>query len=721
MLIGQAISIEVGAQTIPAEARVKIVNGYPQLYINGNSVVPIMPFVNTDIPQSREVNIRQVKLAAEKGDIHLHQVIVSVPDADAKDEFDLTDLKTSIDLVRTADPKGYVILRLALADYETSGYPESERVKFANGTVGNLISMASDKWLENAVKKLKAIIKCVLSSPDYDGMVVGYQLTAGESGEWFQCSYRENGVDVSEANTRKFRKWLAVKYNNIDELKRSWNITDVNFESALIPSDYLGEVLKLNPRTLYDKNSDQRVLDYLDYYNEMTADRIVYLAKVVKEATDRKSLVGAFYGYTFELPDAKSGHYDLKTVLESADVDFLDAPVSYNNRNEGAIGASMSLVESIHAHGKMWFDECDYRSPIITFDPGHDKDPVPSIKTYEGLVEVYRRQMGFQMLKGNGGWAMDLSGKGWYDDAGFWKEMKSLKEIYSRYEKIRPVSAPEVALIVDEEGLAVAADALFNVQMLVFLRDELYKTGVNFGIYLRSDLEKGLVPSAKLYIMVGAFRLSSASIKNLADELHQPGKTVVWMYAFGTTSPSGIESLTGMQIHDSGKWSVPEITPSIALNALLPEIGSSPFGLGMKESPLWAVQHPGAGITSLGTTSDKITFAKRVVNGSNQIFYGSNVLKADMLRVLARFAGANIFNEGGWDACMANTNLVVLHSSTAGKRTICFPRKIDAYEQYTGKWYSDVNRIELTVPAAKTYVFYYGNKSVLKKAGIGNK
>ena len=61
MLIVQAISIEVRSQSsflsqnpsdiIPAETREKIVNGYPQLNINGNTVVPVMSFVNTNLGQ----------------------------------------------------------------------------------------------------------------------------------------------------------------------------------------------------------------------------------------------------------------------------------------------------------------------------------------------------------------------------------------------------------------------------------------------------------------------------------------------------------------------------------------------------------------------------------------------------------------------------------------------------------------------------------------------
>lgn len=644
-------TLSINAQ-IP-EAKVEMVDGYPQLFINGGKILPIMTFVNTVILKSYEVNERQIRYAAQYGDIHLHQINFALPmTADGK--FDFTMMKSSLDLLRRGDPKGFAVVRLHVNDYYSSygGYTDDDRVKFSDGTMADVMSIASDRWIENVAKKIRAAVEFSEQNSEYGKIIAGY---FPEAGEWFQ-EYRVHGVDVSGVNTNKFRQWLEKKYNNSSNLlQTSWSMEDVNFDNAQIPSDELGsEKVNGNERKLFDKPSDQRILDYLDYYNELTADRLIYLAGVIKQATKGKVLAGFFYGYIFDLWLSESGHYNLEKVLSCPDIDFLASPISYRSRNEGEIGGSMSLTQSVQGRGKIWFDECDYRSPIKTTEGEPFADFAPKVKTLVGLREIYRRQIGFQMIRGNGCWPMDLMGMGWYDDVDFWEQIKSLDELNLKYEEIRPVSSPEVALVMDEEGLALAADSRFNGLMLGLLRDELYSAGVNFGIYLREDIEKGYAPNAKLYIMVGAFRLQPNMVDNLIKVLHQKGKTTVWVYSFG-------------------------VTPESEVNRLL---------------------------------SDK-------TNGSKQLFYKSNVMKADTIRALAKSAGAHVFISGGYDACMANQNLLVLHTSSKGQRTIHFPPKVDVYEQFTNKWYRNVDTISMSVPFAKTYIFFYGKKIDLQKAGIG--
>lgn len=645
----------LNAQT--PEAKVIMVNGSPQLFINGEKIVPIMSFVNTGVTESYKVNQRQVKYAAEYGDIHLHQVNFALP-MKADGSFDFTMMKSSLDVIRKADPKGFAVVRIHLNDNCNSfgGYTDEDRVKFSNGNLEEEISIASDKWFRNASKKMMALIDFCNENPEYGKLIAGYFPAAGETGEWFQWKHRQYGVDISVVNTNKFRLWLKQKYNNnIHSLQTSWLSKEVNFTNAQIPSDELGsQKVNRNDRIFFNKPSDQRILDYLDYYNEMTAERIIHLAKLIKQGTKNKVLVGFFYGYIFDLLEAKSGHYRLEKVLDCSEIDFLASPINYQSRNEGGIGGSMTLVQSVQNHGKIWFDECDFRSPIRTAKGANFDDHMPYVKSIDGITEIYRRQMGYQMIRGNGCWPMDLMGRGWYDDIDFWKEIKSLKDLYSHYEKIRPVTSPEVALVIDEYGMTLSGDPNFNINLLGKLRDELYSAGVNFGIYQRKDIENGFAPDAKLYIMVGAFRLQPQMVNNLEKALHQKGKTTLWVCGLGITPDSETKRLF------SGK-----------------------------------------------------------LNGSKQILYSSNEMTADTIRSFAKTAGAHVFNLGGNDACMVNNNLLVLHAESDGERMISFPQKVDVYEQFSNKWYYQIDHIPMNVSLGKTYIFFYGNKKRLQNAGIG--
>ena len=635
------------ANTQIPEARVKMENGYPQLFVNGKHIPPVMTFVNTGIAASYDVSQHQIYLASKYADVHLHQVNTGLPAKKANGEYDFNNIQKALQVVHSADPTGFVILRVLInQNYSPNGiYSLQERVFNADSTYSNTISIASDKWLSDTKERLDAIVKYIKNNPTYGPMVIGY---LPETGEWFQHKFRESGVDASEVNTIKFRHWLKEKYGkNVSRLQTSWNNKSVTFQNALIPADKLKKNWgQKYSQKLYDGPSEQRILDYLDYYNNLTVDRICDIAKTVKKASDGKSIFGTFYGYTLELADSKSGHYALNKMLECRDLDYLAAPLSYFKRLEGEVGASMSLVESIQSHGKLWFDEVDHQTCFRTAEGASFADWTPKVKNKEFLTEVLRRQFGFQMIQGKGSWIMDLEGRGWYDDADFWKEIGALKCPLGRYENIRPTFNPEVALVVDEEGMAVGADWENNSKMLHILRNELYKAGVNFGSYLRNDLENGLVPNAKLYIMVGAFRLKPSTVDKLATELKKQGKTVVWIYGLGKTKEEYVKKLPGNKIAES-------------------------------------------------------------------------TLKASQIRDLAQKAGAHIFLTGGFDATMANSNLLVFHTSGKGQRTVHFPAKVDAYEQFTNTWYSNVDSIQLDVPFGKTYFFFYGKKADLMNAKIG--
>lgn len=89
----------------------------------------------------------------------------------------------------------------------------------------------------------------------------------------------------------------------------------------------------------------------------------------------------------------------------------------------------MAPVSAVQAAGKLWFDESDYRSPIRT--AGGDSAEVGlgdegSIKSYENLIEIMKRQYGKNMVYNSGTWWLDLLSRGWYDSEAFWQESAKL-------------------------------------------------------------------------------------------------------------------------------------------------------------------------------------------------------------------------------------------------------------------------------------------------------
>ena len=688
---------------ISTKAEIKLINGSPKLLINNIPSVPFLSFVNSDAehPKSKEINGRQILYAGKYGGVHLHQANASVwKEGDA---WNFSRLDEALNRVVNNDSAGYIILRIDLSrECLTEYYQKDDIVRYADGTYGEQVSIASEKWKNNALETLKSTIDYIQSNSEYAPKVIGYNFTAGGGREWFQYNFVDSGLDVSEVNISKFKEWLKEKYGAIPKIDGLY--------------DKLGSGwIDGTDNVLYTSEDDSVVLDYLDYYNEMVAETIEEFASLIKTATQRRAIVGIYYGYQLELPDAKYGHFALNEILSNYDIDFIASPVCYLNRNEGGIGAEMTLIDAIHSRGKMYFYECDFRSPHNSLDNYIGEGINKSISTHENLIEVFRRQLGYQMLKGAGGWTYDLAGRGWYDNKDFWREIRNLTNLYEAYDGIRPAPSPEVVLIIDEEGLKHAADPWkINKHMLNSFRDELYKSSVNFGIYTLSDLVEGRVPeSTKLYFMIGAFNIKSVMADRLSEKLQQKDKTVVWFWDFGQTPKGTIKQLTGLDVDRS-------------LVSLLPNIGLTNMGKKTlkikgelmlpveKEVAMSYVISDGSEINIFGTTNDFNTFVEKQINGSNQIFYGTYSIKANLIKSLAQYSGAHVFSLLE-DPMLSNSNMIVFHTAQKGTKELFFPQKTDVYDYYAKKWYNQITTLKFDVDFSETKLFFYGDKEEINQ------
>ncbi|MEI6210142.1 MAG: hypothetical protein WCR06_00820 [bacterium] len=206
----------------PAVAKVAPVNGMPRLFINGVQVPTVMFFGNTDVKARHAVIQEEFRKAGAHG-IHLHSMISSPGlrrTGPNKEQY--ADLENDLKTVITGDPDGFILLRVNTGCYgDVSSYAASELVRFTTNRAPcrPMVSIASDLWLADAKKMLRDLVTFIRSDPALSRHVIGYHL---ECGEWFQYMFRENGLDTSEANSRKFREWLSIRYGNDAALRRAW-------------------------------------------------------------------------------------------------------------------------------------------------------------------------------------------------------------------------------------------------------------------------------------------------------------------------------------------------------------------------------------------------------------------------------------------------------------------------------------------------------------------
>lgn len=716
-----------------AKAHIRVEDGVPQLYVDDVLTAPYFNFVNGDMMGGGEGYLETmrstIRHAADNG-IDLVQVHCNHSSLKPKSDgsYSFADVDKVMSLVLGANPNAKVMLRMYVGDSWSSelGYPLDEhQLVFADGSKDNQISIASDMWYEAAQAYVRETVRYVRSRDDYANSVIAYMMNAGEAGEWFQVNIRTGGLDYSPVNSRKFGEWAKAKYGDIASLNTAWQVDYTTFDQVEVPRDMAGSgawIVGVGEGTLLDPETEQRLIDYGDYYSEMTAGRVEGLCKIIKEESGGDSLAVAFYGYDLAMFDARSGHSAGELLKASPYVDMMAAPINYNNRNEGEHGASQGLRDSVMLCGKLWMDEADYRAPISTNpDTTNNNDWPYYAPTKELFLEVVERQMATNLLTGSGTWLMDLSGKGWYDDADIWRIVGRYAEEYQN--RRRTAKTAEVAYIVDEGAYALYNNAgAFNWTAVAVSTNTVNISGLDFGMYTMRDAIEGRLPDTRLYIFLNPVRISDADAVKLAEQLHQPGKTAAWMYGFGQTSPESVRLLTGMDIATefSKNQSLVELLPGVQDEigsplAVLGNIDDAEAYMGdgklaFKNNDHFSYLNSTEGVTVKGVNPEngKPNFGILEKDGHTTIFCAAAMIKpAELVRYFAKVAGANVYIDTN-EYLIASDNTIVLHTKTAGPHTIRLPFRTNVKDLKTGQLYPNTSSLTVDTFQYETKVFLYG-------------
>jgi len=721
------------------EFKVTRAGGLPRLTIDGAVQTPVTFFTSIGAPDRRYIAKMQIEESAKRG-VHIISVPCSAPIMQPRGQRSFKSATDALDLVLGCDPDAYILLRVSLSLYgkdavEWDKFHPGDAMRFyfkretpySNdmadevSVVGNSetsVSVASLDWLEAAVDTIEEMHAYLSSKPEYDDHILGYHIGAAETGEWFHFGLRERGVDVGEANRRGFADYLRVKYVTPVALNRAWE-TDTyrDFDDVRVPGDIPGnDRMKPAERTLFTQKGDMRFIDYCDYASEVMSDRMITLASAARKATGGKKLIVCFYGYLFELYDARTGHFRLNKVLDSPDIDAFTSPVSYTDRNHGGVGALMSPADTIVAHGKMWFVENDIRSCVVVRRTERDKwdwvKPVDSIERYN---EVSTRETGQMLMHNLACWYMDLSVQGWQYHPLIWEHIRKLYELYTRTQPGLLPFEPDVAVAVEESALSCVAHAdELGVNILYRMRHAFYRAGVSFGLYTLKDVEEGRAGAAKAVFCLTPFRMDEARSERLTGTLSARGAAIVFMHGFGVTPRPLADKLTGMKlgIYD-GRMTPLEMKPE---PWFMPD--GKPFldqtgyrgGLPQNACPATYVEEdcgaePLARYTS-GALEGKIAAAYRDAGGVRRVFVGGMLLTPAGVRAICRLAGAHIYADGD-DTFFAGNGILCLHvGERGGVRELTTPDGGAYYEPLTGAEYPPRPSVSLDMEPYTTRLLF---------------
>lgn len=336
--------------------------------------------------------------------------------------------------------------------------------------------MFSEAFRRDASEMLARVIRYIKASP-YASRIGGWMFCGAATQEWL---YRDSNGDISQAALEPYARWIQETYGE---------------DHASLPQKAEFE------HTEDASPLSENALRYSIFSNLAMAKTMDLFAKVIKTETDRRQVVGTFYGYLFEAHSPLFGTHALREVIDSPHVDFFASPNAYlQNRPLGIDWVDMMPVDAMRSHGKLVFMECDIRTYLTTgiqeARPGEYPEDIYKNAIWAGPPtpelsrEALRKSYAHQLTRASAIWWFDMWG-GWYRDRLLMKALADLKKI-SDADLSKDASnaiSPEVVFFADERGHAYIRKRSPHVKEFKATRVAMGNTGVPYDALMVEDAE----------------------------------------------------------------------------------------------------------------------------------------------------------------------------------------------------------------------------------------
>lgn len=582
-------------------------------------------------------------------------------------------------------------------------------------------SMASDVYRQLSHKAMIAFINHVESK--YGSHILGYQVGNGFGGEWLPFNSfweaRPGGKpptkfgveDYSPPAKAAFRAWLRQRYHNqLAELRNAWKDNAVTYETAEPPNEK--ERYTSTHGIFFDPAVSRRVPDYFSFFNDMVGNTLLENAAWVKELTQRKKIVGAFYGYLWinfpNLSNVHSGGLALDRVLRSKDVDFIASPYSYDNKQIGGPNYSQTLPAAVQLHGKLYFNEVDTETYLKQRQWRWGNSLIDPTN-WEETKALLTRDYAYAATNGFGMWWTDLHG-GNFHDPQIIDLLHKFQDLSNSTLTADRRSNADIAVVLDTTSFTYTGDGdpLFNAVLTAQRQWQLAYLGASWDPQLLSDMGNPKLRDYKLYIFLNTFHVTPEQRAAIHARLRRNGATAIWVYAPGYINDSSLsakdmQELTGIHLAEddtSGELTVgitsfnhpytkglpPDFKygTSVDVQKIIrtydhqiylkdPRDPSLQRDLpGFRINPRFWSDDPKAHVLGTLDGINKPGLVVKKVANWTSIYSSAPILPTELLRNIVRAAGCHIYDEGN-DVIYANKNMLSVYSPTGGSRTLHLP------------------------------------------------
>ena len=567
------------------------------------------------------------------------------------------------------NPRALLLLRMGMnaPDWFLARHPEA-KMRFDDGFVMNSSSVSSRPYRKAACEHLEKLVRHLRET--FPRNFAGVHVAGQNSGEWFYQKSFDHELGGYETPVRDaFREWLAKE-------------GEPDAATAEVPS--AAERRDVSGGALLDPVRQRRLVAFNRFRQEEVASFLSELGAAVRRGSDGQSLAMFFYGYSWEVGNTKngaaaSGHYALEWLIRNGreNVDALSAPYSYTNRKWPGSIPAMAAVETLSRAGILWFNEDDTRTcreDIWDYKAAAGGSPV----TKEQTIDLLRRNLSFEILRGVGDWWFDLFGRGWYNDPDFWALRKELAPMEQKIlSRTRPYS-PEIADVVDERSFHCLACESRRTMGPLLNRFMLDGCGAPYGQYLLNDVLARPI-GARLYVFAIVPYLDAGQRAKIAAlRASRPDATFLWCWAPGYLSEKGMSADT---LAETTGFRVERVSPKTPMARSTPlglakglsyrewggglQAGAAPlFAPTLAEGDeVWAEYRDLPGKPAL--------VARRHPDGPGyDIFLGPGQLFRELIHAAAKTAGVHCYLDSTVGNVIASDGYVVVQNTTDRPLTV---------------------------------------------------
>lgn len=526
-------------------------------------------------------------------------------------------------------------------------------------------SYASESWRQFNLDILEKSLRKIRQSPFADRLT-NIRIAYGNCGEWNNFGYHEKVFpDFSAPMQKAFGQWLKRKYVTNEQLQSAWQNQSVEFDSMnLIPTH--DARMGISTGTFRMEPTGQQVSDYYAFWQDMTVQTIEYYARHIKQLTDSKLLVGAFYGYfvghltnsPYHFQD--SGHYALGQFLQSPYLDYASGPYPYFHRLENA--CVNSVFSSFELHGKFWYSENDQATHLS----GDSYKRYGTTGSLEESIALAKRDFMQNFAKGASYYFFDFV-FGWYHDPGFMAVVKDLKTLDNLALKSDRHSRAEVAVLLDEEIIPRISNNSQRAMLRLrnMLGKEMDAAGAPWDCYLFSDMQRIDFSKYKLVLIANAYQLDQTKINAIQKYLYNSNRSVFYLHSPGLIGSANeyddatAKAITGMNFQ-----------PAQSIDEL-------------DFQPLWVAS--GEDVQTIRKfRNGQTAIACRTFADYSTYFATTTGLDARTLHAMYQKTQVHCYAAPG-DLLFARGNLIGVYSRQGGRKTITLPRKVDVVYDYFEK------------------------------------